>query len=75
MRRIFRALFSARTDEEVTENIDLLNITLEAEREAAEKHEREQHRRNGTATLLPAGTAKRIADDWNASIIAARDEE
>lgn len=70
--RIVHELAGAETEEQVTDAVERLNLTLEAERLAYEEQQREQHRRRGTATLLPKGTAQRAVDGFNAWTAAAR---
>lgn len=75
VRALVFELEECETRAAVEDVAERLGITLEAEREAAERVERERRRRTGGTRILPTGTAQAVADDFNAMIARAKAEQ
>lgn len=74
VRAIVNELAACETREEVEDGIDRLQLTLEAERAAAEANDRERRRKTGAVRIMPAGTAERARSQFTAIIERAKAE-
>jgi secreted Zn-dependent insulinase-like peptidase len=75
VRSIIDDLVNSETEEEAEDGFARLQSVLEAEFANAEKHEAARRQRDGITMMVKEGTTEAAVDDWNATILAAREAE